>query len=203
MSITNYSDLKTALVAWLHRADITTSSDVVDEAIDLTEAWASRNFRTRWQSQEATAAATEYMALPTDFMEMRDVQFQANPRVNLDYVTPEWADKYDQTGTSGVPQFYTLVGNQIRLIPAPSSSTSVRMAYWKTVPALTASSTTNWLITNFPDFYLWGGLMNLRMYVEDEQKAHVIQSNWARIVSEIQREGRRSQYGGALRVRAA
>lgn len=203
MSVTNYSDLKTALVAWLHRADITTSSDVVDEAIDLTEAWASRNLRTRWQAQEATAAATQYMALPTDFMAMRSIEYQASPQVSLEYVSPEYADKYDQTDTASTPRYYTIVGNQIRLIPPPSSSTTVRMAYWKSVPALTASSTTNWLITNFPDFYLWGGLMNLLVFVEDVQKAQVIQSNWARIVSEIQREGRRSQYGGALRVRAA
>ena len=203
MSLTTYDGLKSEIVDYLHRADVTTATAAVDSAIDLLEAWASRNLRTRWQAQEATATAAEYMELPSDFAQMRDIQWQGSPRVNLRYMTPEMADVYDTSGSTSISKFYTVVGNQIRLIPAPSSGTTIRMAYWKTVPALTSGNTTNWLLTNHPDAYLYGSLMHLRGYIEDDARAQQAMQAWGRIVAEIEREGKRSMYGGALEITTA
>lgn len=199
MALTSYSGLKTELAAWMARSDLTTQ---IDTAIDLFEAWANRNLRVRQMEDEAYTPAAEYLELPADFLEVRDIQYQANPRRQLQYVTPEYADLYDSAGTAGTPKFYTLVGNQLRLVPAPDSTTDVRISYWQSIPALTDSNTDNWLLLDYPDAYLYGSLMHLRSYITDIQVAAAVQAGWSAIVSEIQSAGKKSNLGGSLRIRA-
>ena len=76
MSLDSYAALKVELQGWLNRADQLLN---VDTCIDLFEAWANRNFRVRQMEQESTAPATEYMALPDDFLGLRDIQWQGTP----------------------------------------------------------------------------------------------------------------------------
>ena len=81
MSLTTYSGLVTEIQTWMTRSDL---SGDVDTMIDLFEAWANRNLRVRQMEEEATADAEEYMALPSDFLELRDIQWQGSPRRQLD-----------------------------------------------------------------------------------------------------------------------
>ena len=199
MSLDSYANLKVEIATWLVRADL--SADI-DTMIDLFEAWANRNLRVRQMEQEATTAATEYLALPTDFLELRDIQYQGSPRRQLDYVTPVYADIYDSSGTAGTPRFYTLVGDQIRLIPAPDSTTPVRIDYYQAIPALSSGTTTNWLLTQYPDAYLFGALTYGRIRTIDPELATFISQNFGQIVVEIQKAGRRSNVGSSLQMRA-
>lgn len=204
MALTTYATLKTALADWLHRGDITSSSDVVDDAIDMCESWINRNLRIRQMEGEATATVAEYLSLPTaDFLQMRDVEIQSSPRINLRYVTPEYADLYDSSGEAAEPKYYTIVGNQIRIVPEPSSSDTIRMSYWKKVTALSGSNATNELFPLYADLYLYGCLMHLRAYIQDDGRAQAIASAFSQIVTEIQRMDRRSNYGGSLQIRPA
>jgi hypothetical protein len=200
MALGTYSDLKTSISSWMARADISGSAD---DFIDLFEAWANRNLRVRQMEAEATTAATEYIAFPTDFQELRDIQWQGQPRKQLEYVTPEGADLIDPRGVSGVPSAYTLVGNQIRLVPAPSSGTTVRISYWQKIPALTGSATSNWLLAAYPDAYLYGSLFHAKAFVHDPAVAQFLQSSWTAVMGEIERAGKKSNVAGSMRVRAA
>jgi len=200
MSLDTYGNLKTEIGTWLTRVDLTSD---IDTLIDLFESWANRNLRVRQMEEESTTAAAEYLAFPTDFLELRDIQYQANPRRQLEYVTPTFADLYDSSGAAGTPVYYTFVGNQIRLIPAPDSTTDVRIAYYQTIPALSNSQTTNWLLTAYPDAYLYGALMHGKIRISDPQLAAFIADNFGQVVAEIQKAGRRSNVGGSLRVQAA
>lgn len=198
MALDTYSGLKTAIQTWLARADL--SSDV-DDMIDMFEAWCNRNLRVPQMEQEATTAAAEYLALPVDFLEMRDIQWQGQPRRQLDYVTPSVADQYDTSGTSGIPAFYTLVGDQIRLIPAPNATTDVRMDYWKKVPALTNSNTTNWLLDLYPDAYLYGCLVHGQIRIANPEIASFVSQGWAQIMREIESSGKHANVGSQLQMR--
>jgi hypothetical protein len=201
MALTAYSDLKTEIASWMGRQDLTSQ---IDTFIDLFEAWANRTLRTRQMEAEALATATEYIAFPTDFLELRDIQYQANPRRQLAYVTPEYADVYDTSGTAGDPNFYTLVGNEIRLIPAPSSSaTNVRISYWQKITPLDSTNTTNWLLTAYPDAYLYGSLIHARAFITDPAMASFVADGWGRAMADIQSAGKQSNLGGSLRIRTA
>jgi hypothetical protein len=200
MSLSNYAGLVASISTWMVRADI---SGTADDFIDLFEGWANRNLRLRQMEAEATATSTEYIALPTDFLGLRDIQYQGSPRVQLEYVTPEYADRYDSSGASGTPKYYTLVGNQIRLIPAPDSSTDVRISYWQKVPALSGGNTTNWLLTDYPDAYLYGSLIHALVFVQDPAIAAHFKQGYDQVMAEIDRAGKRSNVGGSMRVRPA
>jgi len=200
MALDSYANLKTAIGTWTGRAD---SSDFADDCIDLFEAWANRNLRVRQMQEEATASSAERLELPSDFLEMRNLQFDGSTRRELSYVTPEYADTYDSTGTAGTPRFYTVINDEIRIVPSPSESGTVRMSYYESIPALSGSQTTNWLLTAYPDCYLYGCLMHASAYVQDDGRVEAIKAAFSQIVSEIQRTGRRSEYGGSLAIRAA
>lgn len=200
MSLDSYVNLKSEIQVWMTRSDL---SGDVDTMIDLFEAWANRNFRVRQMEDEATADATEYMSFPTDFLELRDIQWQGSPRRQLDYVTPVYADLYDTSGAAGTPRFYTLVGNEIRIIPAPDSATPIRIAYWRQIPALSATSTSNWLLEQYPDAYLYGALLQGNIRTKDPETAGYIKQSFAEVVQEIERAGRRSNVGNSLQIRPA
>lgn len=198
MAITTYSELKTAIGSWINRAD---SADYADDCIDLFEAWVNRNLRVRQMQQEATATVAERLELPSDFLEMRDIQYQGQSRRQLQYVSPEYADLYDGTGTSGDPTYYTIVNNEIRIIPAPSGSSTVLMSYYKKLTALDGTNTSNWLLALYPDAYLFGALFYARMYITDDQRAAFVKEMHNETMAEVRRAGKRSEYGGALQVR--
>jgi hypothetical protein len=201
MALDTYTGLKTAIQTWLARADL---SGDVDDMIDLFEAWANRNLRMPQMEQEATATASEYISLPIDFLELRDIQWQGSPRSELEYMTPTSADIYDTSGSPSTPKFYTLVGDQIRLIPSPSDTTvNVRIDYWKKVPALSASNTSNWMLALYPDAYLYGSLVQGHVRVQDPQLAAFIASAWSGIMRELQGSGKLANIGSLLRVRVA
>jgi hypothetical protein len=198
MSLDTYANLKTELASWAARADLTTP---IDTFIDLFEAWANRNLRVRQMEVEATTTATEYIEMPADYLELRDIQWQGSPRVQLTYVTPQQADEIDPDGVVGTPFHYTLIGNQIRLIPSPSEGT-VRIAYWQSIPALSDAQTTNWLLTAYPDAYLYGPLMHARMFIHDPAMVGFIRDGWLAVMSEIQKAGKRSNINGPLIARS-
>jgi hypothetical protein len=152
---------------------------------------------------ESTSAATEYMEFPTDYLELRDIQFQSNPRRQLRYVTPEYADLYDSSGTTGPPLYYTVVGNQIRLVPSPDTSTTVRISYWQKITPLSGSATSNWLLEAHPDAYLYGPLFHGLVWANNPQMAGFIKEGWAQVMNEMQGKGKQSNIGGSLQIRPA
>lgn len=200
MSLDTYTNLKADIKTWLqNRTDV---DSAIDTWIDLVEADANMELRTRWQETEATADATEYMALPADFLQMRDIQVMSTPRVQLTYVTSDAADTMYTSGQSGIPQFYTMQGNQIRLIPAPSSAFTIRMAYWEEVDGLSGTTQTNWLLRLFPQCYLAGVLAYARGWLLDEGRAEQWAALYTDTKAKIKRAGARSNIGGSLTIRA-
>lgn len=200
MALDSYANLKITLQSWLARADL---ANDVDDMIDMFEGWCNRNLRVPQMEQESTANATEYMPFPTDFMELRDIQYQSNPVVQLEYQTPVMADMQNPNGDSGTPYFYTIVSNQIRLVPAPDDPTvKVRIDYWKRLTPLSDSAPTNWLLDLYPDSYLYGSMVHGHVRIQDPQIATFIASGWTSVMQELARSGRNANVGSSLRIRA-
>ena len=200
MALDSYTGLKAEINAFMARAELAAQADTF---IDLFESWANRNLRVRQMENEAYATADEFLPLPTDYVGLRDVQVQSSPRRQLQYVTPEYADMVASDASTGDPSYYTIVGNQLRLVPSPSSADDVRISYWQTITPLDDTNTTNWLLQEYPDAYLWGALFNARAYITDEQRAVYVKAMWDQVVSEIQSAGKKSNLGGSLTIRSA
>jgi hypothetical protein len=56
------------------------------------------------------------------------------------------------------PKHYTIVGTEFRFFPDPEASYTVEFTRYCRLPALSDSNTANWLLTAFPNVYLYASL---------------------------------------------
>lgn len=155
-----YTELKTAIEAWMHRAGLTAQ---VDTFIDLFEARASRNLRAfEMETLETVTPTTEFQALPTGFLGFKNVQYNgAGYSVPLEFASSQ---KIAATGlTSGTPVYYTINGNQVEFSPSAAGS-EIEWTFYEAIPALSDSNTSNWLIAKYPDYYLMGCIQQAAYY---------------------------------------
>jgi hypothetical protein len=162
MTISTYTELQTAIENWSARPDL---DSIIPDFIAIAEAEFNRRLRTIYQETRATVSITSYVGtLPTDFLSAKSVSDQYG---EMDYLPAHQFTTEEDSGNT--KRVYTLAANQIRSL---SDDTTLTVLYWAKVPAL-ASNSTNWLLTNFPDLYLYRSLQELCGYTMDaagEQK---------------------------------
>src|SRR5262249_30104392 len=132
VSITSYAELQSAVADWLARPGDATIAAIAPDLIRLAEARInfgvgepgahlySPPLRVRQMETRATAAAdSEYVSLPGDFAELREVKINLAPERKLAYVTPQHFAELAASHRSGIPALYTIIGNELRIGPAP------------------------------------------------------------------------------------
>lgn len=201
MAISNYAELKSAVADWLNRADLTSA---IPNFVALAEAKFNRDLRTRQQVKRAYATLTgQYIQLPTDWAEGINLQLNVNPIRVLDFVTTDQADRikarrYGDTNADA----YTIVGSQLEVIPVVGDDTEIEMAYYAKVPALSDSNTTNWLLTEWPDLYLYGTLVHAAPYLREDDRIATWKGLADQLTEEIRMSDERAKHsGGPLRAR--
>jgi hypothetical protein len=167
MALTTYTTLQTALIAALHRADLTSS---IPDFITLCEDKVNRRLRLRGMETRVTASiSAEYLSLPTGFLAMKNLQLNTTPRTPINYATPDFLDfKYPDTTLRGTPKFFTFIGGEIQLAPYPDTTYTAEMDYYKKFDLATDS--TNWLLTNSPRIYYYGSLMEASAFLKDDKR---------------------------------
>ncbi len=175
MAIDSFASLKSSIAAWAVRTDFTA---VIPDFITLAESLFNNGdakmevepLRLREMETAATSTPSSGdITLATDFLEMRRVTLQSNPKRVLEYAPPDWLDGAYTTTTSGDPSFYTIVGSTLSI--RPTSTSSLQYLYYAKIPALSDSNTTNWLLTKSPNAYLFGSLYFLEIYARNPEGA--------------------------------
>ena len=170
----NYSQLKSNIADFLNRSDLTA---VIPTFISLTEAQMERALRVRQMIERSAAQIdTEYSALPSDFLEAKTFKITSSrPIQPVEFVTPEQMDDAQQlsAGALGIPKYFTIIGNQIRVSPAPDATYNAELMYFAKLAKLSDSNTTNWLLASSPDAYLYGSLMQAAPYLKDDERVAV------------------------------
>ena len=181
MSITTYTELKTAIENWAARGDLT---ERLPEFIALFEAQLNRRLRVRQQVTSTTLTPSSGTAtLPTDYLEWKRVTWNGNPTRQLQYVTPEYLGAINQDSASANPIYFTIEGSNLKV--GPLSDTTLDFLYAQKVPALSDSATTNWLLTAHPDAYLYGSLEKLATFVQDVENGLVWRSKAEQALAEM------------------
>lgn len=189
MALANYSDLSGAIANWLNRADLTAR---VDDFISLAEAEFNRRLRTLEMEATAYSVLTgDKVAVPADFMGLRSIVIDGST-VPLEYLPP--ADLFDNTMT-GVPEFYTIVDGMFQFRPSPASGTC-RIVYTQKIPTLSAVNTTNWLMTKWPDLYLFSALAQAEFYGWNDARLPVIKQRIEEIFAQIEGAVNEERFGG-------
>jgi hypothetical protein len=193
MALNNYTALQASVADWLNRSDLTSQ---IPDFILLAETQLNRQLRVRdMLSRQYTTASSQYVALPTDYSGIKSIQLNTNPVTRLDYAPPEsMADRLNDHST-GKPQIYTIVNNQIELAPAPDASYEMEIVYWQRIPSL-ASNSTNWLLTKHPDVYLYGTLLQAAPYLRDDDRIAVWQGLQNAALNDINVDNERAERSG-------
>lgn len=203
MALSTYTELKSSVADWLNRTDLTS---VIPDFISLAEAQIERTLRTRQMIVRATASIdSEYSAVPADFLETKSIKLNTNPVTSLTFETVDALDSLKSTTyiSAGKPQLFSIVGGQIRVLPVPDSTYTAELIYYAKLSKLSSTNATNWLLTQAPDVYLYGSLMQAAPYLKDDSRIPVWAAIYTRGLEELQiADDRGATSGGAIMMRA-
>lgn len=202
MALATYSDLQTSVANFLHRGDLTS---IIPDLITLAEVRINGDLDARLQDTQATLTCTptvEYVALPTDLINIRHLSVESTtPVVTLDYMAPDTFETSYAWGLTGTPQAYTVIGTNIFLAPVPDTSYTLDCFYKAKVPAIaSAVSGTTWLLTNYPNVYLYATLCEAAPYLKDDARLQVWEAKYNESVAAVNNQDWYS--GSTMKVRA-
>ena len=200
MAISNYSELKAAIADWLNRSDLT---DSIPDFIVLAETRHKRDFKIRRMETRVTTntiADTEYYTLPDDYIAMRNIKLNSDPKTPLEFLTPEIMDRLQAGSKIGKPKAYSIKGNTIQIRPIPDGVYEIEISYYKTFAALSDSNTTNDMLTHHPDVYLYGALVEAEPYLQNDKRIPVWQSYYDRAKEDIIKSNERDRHSGTTPI---
>ena len=205
MAISTYAELQTAAANWLDRTDLGTR---IPEFIDLAESTFNRTIRNHRMitKNDSYSLDSRYVNLPTDTLEVIRIVVDVSPQITLQYLTPEEIAEMRGSNSSGRPQYYTVIGgstNQIELLRSPDQTYTSSIVYYTKIPALSDSATTNWLLTNNPDIYLFGTLVEAFPYLMNDERMPMWNARLDKALNELKLQGEREMHtGSSLRMRS-
>jgi hypothetical protein len=203
MALANYSDLQASVALWLNRSDLTA---VIPDFVSLAESRMARQLRLRKQVTNttlATVAGTQSVTLPADFLEAENLTITSvTPQATMSVVTPEIMDRRYPAGyNTGQPIIYCYMGDKLQLGPTPDAVYTISLDYYARFGAL-ASNSTNWLLTNYPNLYLFATLAEAAMYMADEDKAAIWLQRYERDAEALKdADDAATRSGSTMRVR--
>lgn len=154
MSLSDYDGLKAEIASYVARSDVTAASDSVDTFIDLAEAHLNKRLRVlRMQEDLTDTVSLSTLDLPADFIKFYSVQYTDSPK-QLEYMPRQSFYKYPYEGKpDGFTLGYSTVPQMV-FNKTPDASYDIEGVYYKKIPALSSSTTTNWLLADYPELYL-------------------------------------------------
>lgn len=198
---TTYTELLAEILGYTNRGDV---EQVIPTWILFAEAEFNRTLKHRKMTARKTATlSSARLALPSDWNDAINIEITGRTsRTRLKYRSPaEIDDERDAAGgMSDEPHFYTIIGDELEVAPAPSSSATVEMLYRAKLPAL-ATSTTNWLLQEHPDLYLFGSLAQALPWLEGDARAQSWVDKAAQILAAVNTQDERARYSGGPLVR--
>lgn len=116
--------------------------------------------------------STEATALPSDFLGSKTIYITTGgDNLVLSYMTPESLQLAYGNNTGARPEAFTIIGSSFYVRPVPDASYPYTLIYFARVPALSDSVSTNWVLTYFPNAYLYGTLVQASVYLMDDARA--------------------------------
>lgn len=163
----DFAGLKSAVNTWATRSY---SDAQLNEFIELAEA-RIRRVLTGYQREITTpfpADADGVFAMPSDFLGMRSVYYQDRP------------------------YRYSISGSNVTVLDGAGYTFDV--TYYGKLPALSDSNTTNWLLDEAPDVYLWLTKAQCREFNEEWELAAGLEAKGLQALTELNLQSMVAQY---------
>lgn len=197
MSISTVSDLRNAIAGYL---DDDTLSAEVNDFIALAEARHRRDIRLREMlTRESLTVDARNVSLPTGFLEAINIRLLTSPvtvlcELSVHNITVEREE------TTGKPAYFSITSD-IEFDRTPDESYSGEITFYKALDALDDTTTTNTLLTLYPDAYLFAALAEAFTFQMDDQRAAFWEAKYATTRDAINQQAIKSRRVGPLVAR--
>jgi len=196
MAITDYSSLQTTIANYLARTDLTAQ---IPDFIRLAETRIRRELRIRQMMKSATTQTTggdATVALPPDFLEVRDLTIQSNPVRVISYVSPSVFSRNTRSTESGAPIDYTILATEFRFAPIPDTNYTLEILYYAVPEYLSGTNTSNVFLAVCPDLILYGALIEAEPYLMNDARLQVWAGMYQKGVDALTTSDEQAQYSG-------
>lgn len=170
MAITTYSELQTAVANWLDRGDLGTR---IPEFIALAEADINSQFLHRDIENTSTLTGTvgsHTIALPTGYRSPLNMWLLWSGSAGTQSMRALTRATMHITTVNSIPSAWAIDGNNIYFdCPVNSTSDYSFLFRWAGSVALSDTTTTNLVLTNYPNVYLFGALREAAPYLRDPE----------------------------------
>lgn len=202
----NYNEIKDLALSYADRKDSGTISRM-DDFLRVTESRINKALKTQKMSVRAvlqTVDKQEYYSLPPDYSGLRDIELRSTlhsrDRCTLQYMSPEQLN--NRSASPGDQVYYTLIANQIQIMPPRPTGEILEIIYFRKVPPLTPSESENWVSVSDPDLYLFGLLVEISSFLKDANASAMWDARFAQCLEAIQSDDLDNRWSGtALQIR--
>jgi hypothetical protein len=161
VSLATYADLQTAVAQWTNRTDLTA---MIPDFVALAEARMSADLSSKALEREQDATITAGIApLPDDVIDITGLRLDGATYPDVEITSRERLRELIDRG-AGTITYAALIGRTLEL-SATTGTLKVRAKC--RVPAL-ATNSTNWVLTTFPNLYLFGTLLEAFDYLRND-----------------------------------
>ena len=196
MSLSTYSDLQTSIANYLARSDLTS---IIPDFITLAENRLRRELRIRQMLKSVTTSTVSGDAtveLPSDFLEIRDLHIQGNPRYPITYMSPSLFTRDAPADESGKPIYYTILATEFELAPKPDTAYTLEILYYAKPTVLSAGNASNVFLANYPDALLYASLLEAEPYLINDARSQTWATLYDRAIKNISDADQNSEYSG-------
>lgn len=203
--ITSYATLQTEVLNWLNRSDLTAE---VKTFISLAEASMKRRLKTRHKTRYSLSFAADDgdIDLPTDNAGAYSLYITSPVAYagQVDTCPPDklFDNRRVNNGITGRPILGAVVGDELLISPIPDQTYSAELVY-EGFSALSDSTTTNYVLTNYPDVYLYGALVHSAPFLVDDERIQVWERQFEKAMRELELAQERAEYPATPIAKAA
>lgn len=213
MAITDYTTLKGEVQAYCGRSDSTFAARfpmfvaLAEDRIYLGHGADERDplYSPAVRSSMMETAATVNLTsgtgpLPADYLDCRRISCAANP-LGLDFMTPEQLTQRLANAPAGVPGYYTVEGDTIKV--APQYTGALDLLYNKRFPAITPDVITGSMIQEHGQLYFSAAMFEALSFMQEPELAMAWLSRFRSHAAGINKSAIEQRYAGRrLRIHA-
>jgi hypothetical protein len=199
MSLDTYANLQAEVVDWLARPDLAAKAPVF---IQLAEAEMRRRLRRTRKRASANFAAAS-LTIPTDCAEITTARLATGtPAYDkpLKECTPDQLAEFRTImSLTGRPLFFAVVGTEMLFVPAPNTTYAAELVYLTKLVPLSAINTTNTILTDAPDCYLYGSLIAAERYIEHDERLPEWKQAFSDVIDQLNLQRENEEFSAGIK----
>jgi hypothetical protein len=185
MAFTNYTTFVSTVESYLARTDLTS---VIPDFIQMAQLRMSRDLRTEAMLKVATTTpADNKVAFPSDFLELREMHFQGNPPVILEFQSPDLFFRNGQTSLSGRSHYFTMLGTEFQFAPSQNSDYTIQILYYAQPTFISTTTSSNLYLAYYPDALLYATLAEAEPYLMNDPRVATWSALYDRAIANIKK----------------